>query len=308
MIIRSKGFILSLLIPNIAMARVLLDQVVALVNERPILESELKDKVKSGPLVVFSAYPKANSQDPREKALEDKINLELVLSKAKDLGMTVEDEKITDHISQILSEYSISLDQLKESVGAQGKSFEEYKEDIRQQMLVARFRGREILSKIKVTDKDLLGFYEKKTGFSETQNSFYDLRILRLQPSDKASKEKIAKEIYEKLKRGADIAALTKSDSTLKDHGMVSVKWSDLGQPTRTALGQIKEKEFTQPIEDGNGYQILFLEGKRMGANEGFLEQKKALDKELRQTQLAAATEAWVREARLRAKIVYNAK
>ena len=79
---------------------VLVDRIVAVVDGHPILYSSVMDKVDKGPLVVVSEYPAEETSPPYERALQDAINFQLVMAKAKDLEIDVRDDEVEAEIAR----------------------------------------------------------------------------------------------------------------------------------------------------------------------------------------------------------------
>ena len=79
--------------------------------------------------------------------------------------------------------------------------------------------------------------------------------------------EKEAQEIYQDLKKGADFSkiAMEKSISRTKTKGglMGEIVKGQLPPPAETAVYNLKEGEFTQPIKTNEGFQIFYSVSKK---------------------------------------------
>ena len=93
-------FTLMVLSQSAAAKEVLLDRLLAEVNGEVITYSEVMVKVEDGPLVVMSSYPSSPKDKPFDVALNDAINIKLVMMKAEELGLTVSDRELNDEIEK----------------------------------------------------------------------------------------------------------------------------------------------------------------------------------------------------------------
>ena len=295
-----------------AQGRTLVDRVVAEVNSRPILYSEINEKVKSGPLVKVSDYPAKKEDPPFEHALQDAINLELVLSHAEFLEISVSEADIQNQVDRILKQNNIGLPQLKQFLAQQGKSYEEYEQDMYDQILFMRFRGRVLMPLVKITDKDVESYYLKKMGASSEALSLSIRKIFfsipkGAQPSFVEQKEKLANEVYEKLKNGMDFVEAEKIYSELSDardgKAAMNIKLTDLDKNIVKVVKPLDEKEFARPLKWNNGIYIFYLESKKFAGSSHFMAKKQELEFELRQKELADQMQRWLKEQRQKSKI-----
>ena len=116
-------------------------------NGDVITYSEVKVKVDNGPLVVMSPYPSSPDDKPFNIALNDAINIKLVMMKAEELGLTVSDAELNDEIEKFATRRKMTVAALKQAIRAQGLTFEKYKEDFKMQIIMSRFQGRKLCHK-----------------------------------------------------------------------------------------------------------------------------------------------------------------
>ena len=156
-----------------------------------------------------------------ERALQDKINYELVVQSVNQNELGIKEEDIQKHIQQILSKSpGWDLEAMKTWLKQQGKSFEQYKNDIKAQMTLARWRGREIHSKAmkNITLQDIKRRYQDQEKISPTSEKLIMRQIF-------SKSDSVVKNAFKELKKG----------TLFKD---VQEKYSD------TLAGQSKESFF----------------------------------------------------------------
>ncbi len=112
----------------------------------------------------------AQQQDPvnaekvvaeREKdVLRDLIDQQLLLEKGKDLGITADTELIKK-LDQMRKEMNLdSMEDLEKSAQAQGISFEDFKQNMRNQIITQQVIGREVGQKLVIDKGEEQKFYD----------------------------------------------------------------------------------------------------------------------------------------------------
>ena len=299
--------------------RKLIDGVVAQVDkEPPILHSKIQEKVDLGPVILVSPYP-ATEQDPAYKrALQDEINLGLVLKRARELEIKILPEDIDNQIRVLLKQEGtakLDLRELESFLIENHKTMESFRKDLETQMLVMRFLGREIMPQVKTTQRDLEAFYLQQPGHRDSAMVVQLKQILvRCDPDASASlqveKKKLADEAYLKLQGGMEFSTAMRlySEKGMQEADKVApvkMKLADLPPNLREALSNtgLKGGAFTEPKLTPQGYRILYVVDSEFASSEDFLRQKDQLEQKLRQTQREKELTLWLQKARSKAKI-----
>jgi peptidyl-prolyl cis-trans isomerase SurA len=290
--------------------RVFRDGIVAEVDGAAILHSQVDEKVKEGPLITVSSFPADESAPVYERALQDLINSRLIKRKAAEKGIEVEESKVDEHIDRIIAENHLTKTRFKQLLREQGKSYEEYRQDIKDQMLLMHFRGRELMPLVKVTQRDVENYYFKKSGTSAEVTNL-QLRQIFL-PASKGSSDyqnKLlkAQEIHNQLLKGKSFKELEKEH--LKAEGSTfTVKVRDLAPQIRTVVAALGEGEFSPPVATDSGIYVFMVEKKTFADSGGFAAQKEKLEYELRQEELNEQLKRWLKDERLKANITLKNK
>ena len=305
--------LLSLTSGNLQAAEVLVDRLLAEVNGEVITYSEVKTKVDSGPLVVMSSYPLSPDEKPFDVALNDSINIKLVMMKAKELGLTVSDRELNDEIEKFATRRKMTVASLKQAINAQGLTFEKYKEDFKMQIIMSRFQGREILPQVKVTEKDAKLYYMRTEG---SAGQVYKLQLRQLFISVKDSDAKVIRDskleliskIEEQLTSGVSFTDLVKlySDApNAKENGgkMPVLASTDLSGAIKTEVEKLEVGQATKPIKVANGYYIFKLDSKEMGDSSRFNQAKASIIQRLRQEEVQKETQRWIEVERSKSDI-----
>lgn len=291
----------------------LVDRIVAVVNSELILHSEVDEKVKTGHLVTVSEYPLDEKAPPYDRALEDEINFELIMQKAEDLEIEVDDAQVEAEIQSFLKTRNLNAEGLESALREQGMTYDTYKKDFKDQMILRKFQGHVIHPMVKVTDKDLETYFLKKTG-TTADHIRVVLRHIITKIPEGASQTVIdgklarANEAHEKLKHGmvfAEAARIYSDDEKARDSGglMQPIKLIDLAESMRSQIEPLDVGGFTEPVKGPDGIHIFQLESRSFAGSDEFVRQKKQLEFELRTLELANQTRRWLAEQRRRSKL-----
>ena len=296
-----------------AEGEVLLDRVLAVVDNHAIFFSDIQRKIATGPLVAVSEYPAQADATPQTKALNDSINFELIMGAAKDLDLEVSEVDLDQEINRYLEEQHITKDKLADILKTEGETLENYRRDFRNQLILRRFQRRVILPSIKITDKDIETYFLSQQGSAASEQIEVNLKqiIIKLDQSMPENlrdvRKKLAQEVYSKLKDGMDFtegAGVYSDDQEgKKTASAISVKLRDLSPAIRTAIEPLKQGEFTAPIDTGAGLIIFQLAERKIAVNRDFEAKKAQLDQELKLIELRKLTNKWVADQRQRATI-----
>jgi peptidyl-prolyl cis-trans isomerase SurA len=292
----------------------LVDRVLAIVNGRPIFFSDIRRKIQIGPLVVVSEYPADKDAAAQTRALNDAINLELILGAAKDFDIDVSDDELNQEIDRHLSEQKLSKDKLVEMLKNEGETLENYRRDFRNQLVLRNFQRRIIAPSIKVTDKDVETYYLSQSGASANDLVEVGIRqiLIKIDPSMHKelanAKRELADEIYTKLKGGLDFVdaiGLYSDDPNAKkpDQKPMAIKLKDLTPALKAAIDPLKPGDVTSPISTPRGLMIFQLVERRLGENRDYSAQKDRLMQELRMLELVNQTAKWLSEQHQRVMV-----
>jgi peptidyl-prolyl cis-trans isomerase SurA len=150
-------------------AEEVIDRIVAVVNNEVITLSDLNKTTA----LMFAGVNKqqAFTEDQRveieRKALEQLIEKKLIEQKAREFDLKVNNKEVNRAVEDVLKKNNISLVQLKEILKKDGSNFAEYQKMLRSEILQSKVIGREIRSKVNVTEKDIQEYSEKNVHTKE---------------------------------------------------------------------------------------------------------------------------------------------
>jgi Parvulin-like peptidyl-prolyl isomerase len=198
--------------------------------------------------------------------LRNLIDQQLWLSKGKQLGINGETE-LVKRLDEIRKQYNMkSMEDLEEAAKEQGVSFEDFKQNIRNNIITQDVMRQEVGQNIRFTPGEAERFYEQHQSEYSQPESVHLSEILISTggetQGDKVTAAKVkADDIEARLHAGGDFKQLAKSFSD----GPTGPQGGDLGQYQRGALSKMLEDktfplqtgQFTEPILTRQGYIIL---------------------------------------------------
>jgi peptidyl-prolyl cis-trans isomerase SurA len=225
------GGLLLFSFANVVQAGVPLDRIIAIVNSDVIMQSELEEKLRT----VKNQLEQQGTRPPPAAALEKQVLDRLILNKlqlelASRTGIRVDDETLNRTISNIAAENKVTLTQFRDILQKDGYSYEQFREDIRNEITISRLRQRQVENRISVTDREIDNFLATQEHQGNVETQIRIAHILIATP-DGASPEEIenvrlvAKKVVEDLKKGQDFAQMA---ATMSD-GQQALKGGDLG-------------------------------------------------------------------------------
>ncbi len=294
-------------------AETLVDRIAAIADGVPILFTDIREKVKNGPLVVVSDYPADEHSPEYDRALQDSINFELIMAKARDLEIDVREDEVDSEIASFLERGGLTRDGLQKHLDERGIKYEDYKKDFKDQMILRQFQGRVIRPLVKITDKDVETFYLKKSGATSDLVELTLRQILisvtaTAAPEVVEAKRKLAQEVHQKLVDGMafpDAVKIYSDDTGARENGglMRSIRLKDLAAQIRAEVENLEIGQFTPPVRTSLGFHVFFLEAKQFSGSQEFLAQKKQLEYELLSVELTNQTRRWLTEQRQKSKV-----
>ena len=207
----------------------------------------------------------------REKdALRDQIDQLLLVQRGKDLSINV-DPEVTRRLAEIQMQSKISdPDKFHAYLREQtGMTFEDFKSQMKNQILTQRVIGQEISSRIAIPEGDKKKYYdEHKSEFVRQEMIF--MRQILISTEGKsadqvAAAEKKAKELTARARKGEKFGELARDNSddpeTSKNFGeLPPYKPGDLRKEIEDVVFKQKKGFVTDPIKVPNGLLILRVE------------------------------------------------
>lgn len=261
-------FVIILTVP--ARGAILLDKVVAVVNQDVITWSELYKAME------MDAPPDVRAMTAEEKKkifskqeghlLENLIDIKLELQQAASDGLTASPEEIQDAVNTIKKKYSMNASELAASLKKEGYSMKEYRKRLGEQILVSKVVDREIRSKIVVSDSDVSKYIQENRKELEADKGYRISQIFFHAPANAKDREGLfdkAEGIEKRIRAGErfeDLAKKYSEDPSATSGGDLGfIKEDQLSTEFRAQLSKMKVGDVSSPFWTASGLHIIKL-------------------------------------------------
>ena len=154
----------ALLVPFALQADTVVEEIIARVNNEIVTRSEFVRSREQLKQEVQQQDPAAADKVFAEKqrdVLRDLIDQQLLLQKGKDLGITGDTELIK-RLDEMRKQMNLdTMEELEKAAQAQGVSYEEFKQNMRNQIITQKVIGEEVGSHLSLNKDDEEKFYEE---------------------------------------------------------------------------------------------------------------------------------------------------
>lgn len=249
-----------------------LDHIVAVVNDEVITRQELNRRYDE---VVRNLSRQNTPLPPREaleKQLRERMVTELALQQhARTTGVRVDPTQVERALQRIAAQNKLDMAGLAAALEKDGMSLDGMRTTIRNELLIARARERDVDNRISVSDAEIEGYLQ--TQAQQGAETEYNFAHILVTVPENASPEQIqarrarAEDILTQLAAGADFAQLSASHSDAPNalqggafgwraSGKLPALFAD-------ALKPLQPGQVAPLLKSSNGFHILKLYDKR---------------------------------------------
>ncbi len=293
----------------------IVDRVVAVVNDEVVLSTELMMRV--APM----AFELNKISDPRERArrqaklssqvLEEMVNEQLVTQAAAAAKLDVSSKEVEAAITDLKKQNKLDDDQLAEALRLQGYSMSSYRKDVRNQILRMRAVNTLVRPKVSITEDDVRAKFDegKRRASQVAEVNLQHILVAVPAGSSKEVQDAArarATQALELAKGGADFAKLaeTYSDDPATKNTGGDLGWIERGTiPTEWEIivFAMAKGETRGPINGKNGLHIFRVSDVKDTKQADFESVKERVRNELYRVELDKQTRIWVDELRKKA-------
>jgi len=290
------------------------DRIVAVVNDEVITQNDLNERVG----LIVKQIQRQGGQIPPAEALQKQILERMItdlvqVQMAKENGIKVDDLTLDRTIERISQENNLTMPDFRRALERDGMRYPRFREDIRNEILTARLREREVENAIVVTDAEVETELAREAKQVSGDSEFRLAHVLVLVPAQ-ASNEQIeqrrrrAVAALSDLRRGANFAqvAATYSDAPDATQGG-NLGWRASGRLPQLfleALDKLQPGEVSDILRSPNGFHIVKLLERRGKAAAQGVQQTHVRHILLRAREGLSESEARERLQRLRERVV----
>ena len=232
----TRLILLALLLPAGLSADTVVEEIIARVNNEIITRTQFQREQQQ----IREEAQKENAQqadqvvaDQQKDILRGLIDRQLLLDKGKELGITADTELIK-RLDDMRKQMNLgSMDDLEKAAEAQGVSFEDFKQNMRTEIITQQVIQREVGGHINVTKEEEQKFYTEHKSQMERKEQvrLSEILVSTEQAGDDPQKIDAAKakaeDLLKQIRAGASFEDIAKKNS----NGATAAQGGDLGEP-----------------------------------------------------------------------------
>ena len=325
----------ALWLTSLSPADTVVEEIIARVNNEIITRSEYirsRDQLKQEIQQQDPANANRIYAEKQRDVLRDLIDQQLLLQKGKDLGITGDTELIK-RLDEMRKQMNLeTMEDLEKAAEAQGASYEDFKQNMRNQIITQRVIGQEVGSKLAMNKEDEKKYYEQHRAEMERPEQVRLSEILiapkapakpaagpdgKPEPPSEAetaaalaaAKAK-AEDLLDQIHKGAKFEELAKKYSdgpSAKDGGDLSYfKRGTMPKELDDKVFALKTGEVSDVIRTKQGYVILLAAEHQMAGIPSLKEAEPRIQDALYMQKLQPALRAYLTTLREQAYIDYK--
>lgn len=244
------------------------DFIVAVVDNEPITNQEVNRLAA----MADPAAAKLGRSSLLMEALETLIEEAAQIGVAKQYGIQISSDELAQTIEKTAQRNQLSMEQMQQRLQEQGLSWEQYRTQVRRQMLLQRVREKEVNARIKIQDFEVDAFLQEQNKLANP-NADINIAHILFELPENASADDVAKqltkadEVMRKLKQGEDFSKMAVQFSSAADRSNGGVL--GMRPPSRypslfvDAVKDVAVGQLVGPVRSAAGFHVLKLMERR---------------------------------------------
>ena len=149
--------------PHTVLAESYDDKIMAIVNDRVILKSEIQIAIDYlAPEIIQKEYVGLNDQQVIKKVLTNLIETSLLVQAADRFGIKISDIALENKLAEIARSKKMTINELRSTVIQQGQDYTNFIQDIKNQMTIETLFVTQFYSRMNVTEEEIENFIERE--------------------------------------------------------------------------------------------------------------------------------------------------
>ena len=270
------GLALTISSGSVCAQRVLLDRIVALVDEGVVLQSELNARI----IEIRGNAARANRTLPEAEQLKTEVldsliieNLQMQL--AERVSIRFNDDEINRILGSMADNNSMTFDEYLEVLNEAGV-YLQTREQVRKQMTMQELQRGMVNRRIQITEQEIDNFLNSEMGREIMAPDFLVEHMLIPAGSEdpaKQSKLRFAADLVARVKDGENFAAVRAAAAQARLFEIDATEFGWLkaeALPTlfREIVEDMEVGDIEGPIEAGNGFHLIQLSNKAGGTEQ----------------------------------------
>ena len=253
------------------------DFIVAVVNSEPITNNEVRSRMaRYEQQLAQQGSPVPPRAQLAREVLERLISEKAQVQLAREQGIKV-DETLVDQAEQnVARQNQIDVPELRRRMVADGMVPAQFREELRNQLLLNRLRERELEPRARVSELDIDQFLREQQASAAGAATEFNLAHILVAVPENASDAQVnaqqakARQLLERARAGEDFARLAREHSNAAgaaaSGGVIGLRSADRLPPLFVdAVQNVREGGVSDVIRSAAGFHIIKVVEKRQG-------------------------------------------
>lgn len=246
------------------------DFIVAVVNSEPITNNEVRREIQRAlQQLAQQGRPQTDNPALARQVLERLINDRIQLQMARETGIRVDDAAVDQAEQNIARQNQLDVPELQRRLSADGVTPSQFREQLRNQLMLTRLRERDLEPRVRITDLEVDQYQNEQKNINPADLQVNLAQILVAIP-ESASAPQIAalqaraQRVLTRAQAGEDFVALVRefSDATdsvsLANGGQLGLRTADRYPPLFiNATQNLATGGISALVRSGAGFHIL---------------------------------------------------
>jgi peptidyl-prolyl cis-trans isomerase SurA len=246
------------------------DFIVAVVNSEPITNNEVRYRmIRFAKQMQQQGQPLPPANEFARQVLERLISEKAQLQLAQENGVRVEEGTVDLAEQGVARQNQVGVPELRRRMLADGMTVAQFREDLRNQLILTRLRERELESKVKVSDLEVDQFIREQQGSSRDPSAVeLNLAHILVAVPETASVAQVAalqaraQRVLERARAGEDFSTLAREYSDAPDAkasgGLVGMRTADRYPPLFVqAVEALPQGGISNLVRSGAGFHVI---------------------------------------------------
>lgn len=265
-----------------------IERVVAVVNDDAVFLSELRRRAAPFIETVVSQAPPGQQKQQLDvlydRLLEQLVDEILIEQTSKEMQVSVSTLEVDQALANVQRQNDLNEEDFWRAVKAQGFSEEQYRTDVRKQLLRLKVINQKVRSRVNINPEEIRAAYDDQRRRARRSERFHAAHLFIELPAE-ASATVVAEAMQEAERTRADLTP-DNFDTRANASGGGDLGWLDQGdlpEELENALVDLEPGQISEPVRGPAGIHVFMLkERKQQDATmPSFEDSKAALEQEL---------------------------
>jgi len=257
------------------------DYIVAVVNSEPITNNEVRSRmIRFEQQLAQQGTPMPPRNELARQVLERLISEKAQIQLARESGVRVDEAMIDQAEANVARQNQLEVAELRRRLQADGIPLAQFRDDLRNQLLLQRLRDRELESRAKVTEQEIDQYLREQQGDSAAAPVELNLAHILVAVPENATEAQLAplrtkaQALLQRARAGEDFAKLARENSDApgasSTGGAVGLRTADRLPPLFVeATRNLNTGGVSDIVRSAAGLHIVKVLEKRQGSVPG---------------------------------------